>query len=129
MLITEDLSQSFNPVPKPLKKVKMPKPMKKVGEKTTRWADVREELKAAFYKVGIINCEIKRKHCWHNTALGFAHLKKRRKLTKEDITKVVLGCNPCHLEIEILPAEEMERILQSIIDSRPVQPREVSLVK
>ncbi len=118
-----DLSKEFYPVPKPLKKVKMPKPMIKIGNKTKQWNDDRQLLKVAFYKVGIINCEIKRKVCWKNTALGFAHLKKRRKLTKEDLLKVVLGCNPCHSEIEVLPVEEMEKILQEIIDNRKVQPK------
>lgn len=110
-LETPDLSKSFNPQPKPLAKVKMPKAVNKQGKKTKSWTDKRNELKIEFAKMKIFECELKRKGCWHNTALGFAHAKKRRKLTIEDLKTVILVCNPCHSIIEPLQPEVMEKIV------------------
>lgn len=44
-LETPDLSKSWNPVPKPLAKVKIPKAMKAEGKKTISWTEKRNELK------------------------------------------------------------------------------------
>lgn len=118
---TPNLANEFHPIPKPNKKVTMPHVVKKVGEKTNRWVDVREVLKERFYKAKITECEIKLKGCWKTNALGFAHLEKRRKLTADDLYTVVLACNPCHQQIEILSPEDMSKTLQQIIDNRKVK--------
>lgn len=118
MNLTPDLSKEFHPVPKPLKRVKIPKNMKTEGKKTIAWTDKRNELKEEFYKMKIVVCELRYVGCWRNTALGFAHAKKRRKLTTEDLGSVALICNPCHAILEVLPPEEMERIVMNIIKRR-----------
>jgi hypothetical protein len=115
-----DLSKEFHPVPKPLARVKMPKAMKTEGKKTIGWTEKRNELKIEFAKKKITKCELKLKGCWINNALGFAHTKKRRKLTIEELGEVVLACTPCHDQIEYIPAEDMEKILLKIIWSRKV---------
>lgn len=116
--IMTDLSQEFYPQPKPLAKVKMPKAMKKEGKKTKSWTEKRNELKEEFAKMGITTCEARLSMCWKNTALGFAHKAKRRKLTIDDLKDVALLCSPCHDEIEYLPAKDMEAFIQNIIDTR-----------
>ena len=113
-----DLSNSFHPVPKPTKRVKMPKAMKTAGKKTNEWIDVREVLKKRFFKAGITKCEIKFDNCARDNFLGFAHLEKRRKLTHKDLYKVVLSCNICHDIIERWPAEKMKAFLLKIIADR-----------
>lgn len=117
---TQDLSSSFNPVPKPHKRIKFPKSVNKSGKKTKTWVEVRDMLKARFYHAGIRECELRLKDiCWKDNALSFAHSKKRRKMTEEDITEVALLCQPCHLEIEYKP--DMENIIKGIISTRKVR--------
>lgn len=111
-----DLSKEFHPVPKPSKIVKMPKKINQIGKKTKEWNDVRDELKQKFYKGGIVECELRLPGCWKNNALSFAHIDKRRKLTKEDLYKVVLACTPCHTEVEV--KKDMREILERIIKNR-----------
>ena len=115
---TPDLSTSYNPVPKPLARVKMPKAMKKEGTKTISWTEKRNELKEEFTRMGIFECELKLKQCWRNNTLGFAHKAKRRKLTKEDLGDVALLCSPCHDAIEYIGAGEMWGIIEDIIKKR-----------
>jgi len=123
MYETIDLSKSFNPVPKPMRKVKMPKPMKTVGKKTMTWVEVREVLRAKFHHAGITECELRLKDvCWRNTALGFAHTEKRRKLEISDLPHVALLCNPCHQVIEPMKPEKMKNIINGLIKVRKVQP-------
>lgn len=118
---TPDLSKSYNPIPKPYKKVKMPTPVKKAGTKTKTWVEIRDMLKAKFFHAGITECELRlNKICWKDNALSFAHSKKRRKMTEDDIKEVALLCQPCHLEIEYKP--EMENIIKGIIAARKIQP-------
>ena len=116
-MLTPDLSQEFHPQPKQYKTKKPPKKLG-AGQKTKSWVDIREELKKEFAAMGITECEAHFEHCWKNNALSFGHLDKRRFLTKEDLKTVVLLCSPCHAQVEVLPREEMRKILQAIIDSR-----------
>jgi hypothetical protein len=55
--------------------------------------------------------------CWGEIH-GFAHEKKRRKLTLAELHEVIGACNPCHDWLENLPAEEMERVVTEIIAKR-----------
>lgn len=116
--IITDHSGEFYPQPKPLAKVKMPKPMKKEGKKTVSWAEERKKLVQKFTEMGIKECELRTPDCWRNTALGFAHAKKRRKLTLEDLPVVILACNICHDLIEVMPPEVMERVVMDTIAER-----------
>lgn len=118
MNITPDLSEEFHPVPKPNKKEKLtPKPLG-AGKKTKEWADERKVLKEEFEKMGVTTCEIGLPGCAKNNFLGFAHLDKRRNLTKEDLPQVVLACNPCHDNVELLNRIRMRKILTEIIKNR-----------
>lgn len=100
------------------KKKKEPSKGLKPGKKTKEWASVREELIDMFREMGITECEIQGPKCWHNNALGFAHLDKRRKLTVEDLWEVVLACTVCHQMVEEMPAEKMKKLLEKIIARR-----------
>jgi hypothetical protein len=123
MLETPDLSVSYNPIPKPQKKVKFPVPVKVAGKKTLTWIEVREVLKAKFFHAGITECELRLKNvCWRNTALGFAHTAKRRRLEITDLPEVALLYDPCHDVIEPMPPEKMKNIVKGLIKTRKVQP-------
>ena len=91
---------------------------KKKIQRTLVWNEERAKLKIKFDAKGIITCEIKRKNCWHNSALGFVHRHKRlwyysypRLLG--DFNQVILGCNQCHQEIEY-DKELTERIFNRL---------------
>jgi len=118
-----DLSKEFHPVPKPQKREKRhPKRINPIGKKGRDNLDNVAQRKIEFERVGITECEARLAPCWRNNALGFAHAKKRRKLTKEELKKVILICNPCHSIIEVLPAEDMEAFVDKVIANRKVQP-------
>jgi hypothetical protein len=119
---TPDLSQEFNPIPKTYKAKKISRPLNKIGKRTRESLDNVEQRKKEFAMAGITTCEARLKPCWRNNALGFAHEAKRRKLTKEDLKKVILICNPCHGEIEVWPAEEMKQFVNNVIANREKQP-------
>jgi uncharacterized protein YpbB len=121
MLETPNLSQSFNPIPKPFKVVKFAKKVPQEGKKVKQWTDIRGELKKSFAKAGITSCEVRFVGCWRDNALTFAHLDKRRRLTKDDLYKVVLACIPCHTVVEAWNHEDMGKYLQLIIDKRNVK--------
>jgi hypothetical protein len=135
MFETPDLSKEFNPVPKPQKKEKKsPQPIKQLGKKGRDNVDNVAERKKEFEKAGITECEISAykptmavfaKICWHNNALGFAHGKKRKKLTKEELKKVILGCTPCHTIIEYECLKKtgmtMEQFIDAVIAARKVK--------
>lgn len=121
MLKTPDLSSEFHPQPKVYKAKKTPKPLNKKGAKTLEWEAARAELKQIFKSHGVTTCELKYPKCWRNTALGFAHVAKRRELGPDEIMSVVLACNSCHLVVENKPHVEMRSILEKIIKERSWQ--------
>ncbi len=118
---TPDLSQSFHPQPKVYKAKKEPKTMNQIGKKGKEDIIARSENKEEMEKLGITSCELKYEGCWHNNALTFAHAKKRRKLTKEDLHTAIVACQPCHAQIETLPPEEMEKIVMDTIANRHIK--------
>lgn len=79
---------------------------------------MRKQLKIEFAAWGITRCELRLPGCWLNTALGFAHAAKRRKLSPADLYQVILADNHCHDIIERLPPERMKRIVEGIISLR-----------
>lgn len=118
MCLTPNLSTFTGSLPKPNKKEKAkPKPLG-AGKKTKEWMKERSELEKEFDELGITSCEVRLEGCWGSTALGFAHLEKRRKLTKEDLGKVVRSCNPCHMEFELYNPIRMKKLLEEIIKGR-----------
>lgn len=88
------------------------------GKKTKAWEKERRKLKIQFERNGITSCELRYEGCWGDRALGFLHLRKRRHLKPEELSIVVLGCNPCHDKVEILPECQMYEILSGVIESR-----------
>jgi len=120
MFNTPNLSKEFHPVPKPNRKEKKAVKALGMGKKTQEWTDERKVLKEEFEKLGITTCELGLPGCARTNFLGFAHLDKRRNLTLEDLPKVVLACNPCHDEVELLNRIRMGKILSEIIKNRKV---------
>lgn len=118
---TPNLANEYHPIPKPNAKQKAtPKPLNKIGKKTQASLDANKQMKKDFASMGIKSCEAKLKGCWKNNALTYAHLDKRRYLSKDDLTKACLLCIPCHQIIEAYPREKMRKFLQGIIDKRKV---------
>jgi len=77
----------------------------KKGKKTLAWDKDRVKLKIEYQEKGITTCEIRRSVCWFNNALGFVHRHKRsfywsRPELLGKFNQTLLGCNPCHAEIE-----------------------------
>jgi hypothetical protein len=123
MKTTPDLSQEFHPVPKPLPKGKKPKKgLISAGKKTLAWNEDRQDLKVVFKDQGITECEIKGKKCTPKNFLGFAHTRRRNKLTEEQIKDphfVVLACQQDHYEVDfVMPKIEAETLLDNIVKSR-----------
>lgn len=105
----------IRPSTKPMKRSRL----RRVGKKTKAWNDARAELKVEFeYVYGITTCELRYKNCANDDYLGFAHAAKRRKLTPDDLKHVILACNFCHDELEVLLPEEMKRIVDTICQQR-----------
>jgi hypothetical protein len=96
------------------------KAMKKRGPKVRSWEEERAKLKRRFLAVGIITCELRYAGCAFDDFLGFAHAEKRRNLSREDLSVVILACNFCHDTIEIDP--RMKEIVTAVIAAREVQP-------
>jgi hypothetical protein len=97
------------------------------GKKTKQWTTARAIIKQRFEKVGITTCELQRskevKHdCGIDNYLGFAHDAKRRKLTADDLYRVILICNFAHDIIEVWPPKKMKAIVNETIEKREVQP-------
>jgi len=96
--------------------------MKKAGKRTKDWERVRRNLKPKFERVGITTCELRYEGCWSDNGLGFAHTKKRANLGPGELSVVALLCNSCHDKIEILPEEEMTKVVLATIAARKQQP-------
>lgn len=88
------------------------------GKKTRAWADARRLLKRQFLDAGITTCELRFGGCWRDSALGFAHCRKRRHLKEGELYHVILACNPCHDRLEVMGAEEMHIRVHRVIDTR-----------
>jgi hypothetical protein len=90
----------------------------KRGRKSKAWDKTRAELKKRFEKQGITFCE----SCGSSFGLTFAHRLKRRFITTpEELYLVALLCLPCHQAVEVLPHEEMYRVITELIENRNVQ--------
>lgn len=118
---TPDLSKHFSPQPKTFKAKKETKSIKP-GKKTLNWEEGRPRLKVIFRENGITTCEIKLKICKHNNFLGFAHTRRRARLTQEQVVDphfVVLGCNPCHEYVDFkMDRKKAEELLDGIVAAR-----------
>jgi hypothetical protein len=96
--------------------------MLRAGKKTKEWQRVRERLKPRFEAVGIIRCEFRYQGCWHNNALSFAHMRKRRNLAPNELKIVALACIPCHDKLELMPESLMAQTVSDVIQRRVLQP-------
>ena len=97
------------------------------GKKTKAWDAARAIIKQRFEKAGITTCELRGSDkvphdCGNDNYLGFAHDAKRRKLTADDLYRVILICNFAHDIIEVWPAEKMKAIVNETIQSRKIRP-------
>ncbi len=92
----------------------------KRGVKTKAWEAERARLKKRFAAVGILVCELRYAGCAFDNYLGFAHAEKRRSLSAETLSVVILACNFCHDKIETDP--RMSEIVMATITARPKQP-------
>lgn len=115
---TPNLSREYHPVPKPNRKIKDESKKLGLGKKIKEWDKERKILIEEFDKLGITSCELRLEGCTKDNYLGFAHLDKRRNLTKEDLPKVVLACSNCHDSVEYLNRIRMRQILEAIIKAR-----------
>jgi hypothetical protein len=105
--------------PKPEKRVKKPKRLKAVGDKTDAWTKTRAELVVRFQAAGVTTCELRYEGCWRSNALSFAHSKKRRKITGQTaLEECILVCNPCHNRLEY--GKNLYEIVRRVIASRRV---------
>ena len=95
-----DLTNEFHPVPKVFREKKSPKPINRIGKKGRANLAATAELKEKAETTGRTRCEIRLEGCW-GLIQGFAHGKKKRKLTPTELRKFAIGgCNPCHDKIE-----------------------------
>lgn len=119
---TPDLSTFNGSFPKPIKRTKIDKKIP-IGKKTKHWNEGRKNLKLLFYKHNIKTCELKVENiCIGNNYLGFAHIRRRFKLTTEEIIdhkKVVLACQPCHSFVDFTSnRKDAEDMLDAVVASR-----------
>lgn len=107
--------------PKPTKRTKKPKRLKRRGEKTDQWEITRKALIPRFEAAGITSCELGYYGCFRNNFLSFAHSKKRRFITSQrELEEVCLCCTNCHGRIEF--SKDMYEIICKVIARRKVQP-------
>jgi len=104
---------------------KEPKPRKalpKAGKKVRAWDEIRtKELKPAFKRAGVVECELRWPGCMKDNYLGFAHSKRRRDITTpEQMREVLICCQNCHDALDLRPHAETEAIVQTIIAARRV---------
>jgi hypothetical protein len=92
--------------------------LRPLGKKGKVWKEKRDELKVIHEAIGITTCELRYEGCAVDDYLGFAHAAKRRKLSKEDLGHVILACNFCHDKLEVMPPEQMKRIVDTICRER-----------
>jgi hypothetical protein len=125
--------------PKPIKQPRISSSLKRTGrlKRRTRiqplgtrgrvWKETRKGLKADFLAAGITTCELRvSQYCTPDSNLGFAHARKRSRLSKyaepgqpDHIGTVILACNFCHDRIEIgVSHAMMEQIVMAVIADR-----------
>ncbi len=129
MSLRPDNYEAAKAIFKPMQRSPMQRGTKRLGpgKKTKAWATARASIKRRFEKVGITTCELRGSEkvpheCGNDNYLGFAHDAKRRKLTAEDLYRVILICNFAHDIIEVWQPEKMKAIVNDTIQSRKVKP-------
>jgi hypothetical protein len=106
--------------PKPDKRAKKKKGLRRRGDKVDSWERTREILKERFATAGVTTCELQWRNCFKNNFLSFAHSKKRRYITnQEELEDCALLCQSCHQKIEFRP--DMYEIVRSVIARRKVK--------
>jgi hypothetical protein len=112
--------------PKPRSRMKPSSKRLGPGKKTKAWSKERAGLKVKFEAAGITSCELRgstevKHECGNDNYLGFAHSKKRRHITGNEIFEVALLCLNAHEIIERLPEAEMTSVIRQIIAARNVR--------
>ena len=104
------------------KEPKARKALPKAGKRTNEWNEIRtKELKPAFKRAGVVECELRWPGCMKDNYLGFAHSKRRRDITTpEQMREVLICCQNCHDALDLRPHAETEAIVQTIIAARRV---------
>ena len=93
--------------------------LRKRGKKTKEWENIRRHLKVIFEEMGITYCELDTPHaCWHDIGLSFAHPRKRRNLSQDQLWHVALLCPIGHELVERLPEDQMAEVIYEIINNR-----------
>lgn len=92
-----------------------------IGKKGRAWNNARRSLKCQFSAMGITQCELNLAGCWKDNGLGFAHALKRRHLRPDQLSEVILVCNPCHDWLEKLGERKMEQLVKDVIALREVK--------
>ena len=91
---------------------------KKVLTKVSDWDNTRKSIKAVFEKAGITSCELSFYGCSGANYLSFAHSRKRREISGDELREVVLACQSCHNRLERMTHEEMYELVNLVIKGR-----------
>jgi hypothetical protein len=92
------------------------------GKKTIEWDRLRPKLKQRFAAIHLVTCEFRFEGCWKYTGLTFAHAKKRRFLTPEELEVVALACINCHMILDAMSHKKMYNAVMGAIEKRICQP-------
>jgi hypothetical protein len=92
-----------------------------IGKKTLKRRAMNLRLKKRHIENGYPQtCEIKLPKCMGSWANGWAHSKKSRYITTDELwMTAVLACPQCHETIEAMSHDAMEKIVLDIIANRP----------
>lgn len=107
----------INPVP--IEKKKKGAVISKVQE----WSKIKKIQEKAFEKAEITSCELKLTMCKPKSFLAFAHGKKRKELSGNELANlIVLACQPCHEHIEYnIPKNQMLQVVEDTIRARKIK--------
>ena len=87
------------------------------NRKVKDWNNARRKIKAYFQSINVTRCEI----CGSDFGLSFAHSRKRRNISGDELFEVALLCiEPCHRQLELLPEAEMTLKIKEIIAFRGI---------
>lgn len=94
-----------------------------VISKVQEWSKIKKIQEKAFEKAGINECELRLTMCKPKLFLAFAHGKKRKELSGNELANlIVLACQPCHEHIEYnIPKNQMLQVVEDTIRARKVK--------
>ena len=97
---------TFQSFPKPTKKIKVHKPIRKIGKIGKRNAQSNRILKSIYEEKGITKCEVGFIGCSGGSFLSFAHKHKRHFYLSQpkllsSFNETLLACINCHSKLEV----------------------------